>query len=80
MVKKAFEPVVEGDLNRPYNVTLTEGEIGTILHHLEIVSSKYGTSDEIERIFEELEGAVDNYYSKVEAAQKKQPIPEWEEA
>ena len=62
MTKKAFNPSVPEDLNRPYNVTLTEGEIGTILHHLEIVSSKYGTSDEIERIFEELEGAVDNYY------------------
>jgi len=79
-MKNDFIPTIKEDLNRPYDVTLTEGEIGTILHHLEIVSSKYGTSDEIERIFEELEGAVDNYYSKVEAAQKKQPIPEWEEA
>ena len=79
-MKNDFIPTIKEDLNRPYDVTLTEGEIGTILHHLEIVSSKYGTSDEIERIFEELEGAVDNYYSKVESAQKKQPIPEWEEA
>lgn len=79
MTKQTFIPTIKEDLNRPYNVTLTEGEIGTILHHLEIVSTKYGTSDEIERIFEKLEGAVDNYYSKVEEAQKKQPIPEWDD-
>ena len=34
---------------------------------------------DVDNIFEVLEGAVDNYYSKVEAAQKKQPIPEWDD-
>ena len=34
---------------------------------------------EFDNIFEELEGAVDNFYSKVEAAQSKQPTPEWED-
>ena len=45
---------------------LTEGEISTILHHLQIISEKYGTSDEIERIFEELEGVVDAHYETLE--------------
>ena len=45
---------------------LTEGEISTILHHLQIISEKDGTSDEIERIFEELEGVVDAHYDTLE--------------
>ena len=49
------------NLNVKHNVTLTEGEISTILSHLQIVAEKYGTSDEIERIFEELEGVVDEW-------------------
>ena len=74
MTIKPFKPSVPEDLNRPYNVTLTEGEIGTILHHLEIVSSKYGTSDEIERIFKELEGAVDSFYDNSAADEVQQCI------
>ena len=35
MTKQAFEPKVEEDLNRPYNVTLTEGQIATILYVME---------------------------------------------
>ena len=45
---------------------LTEGEISTILHHLQIVAHRQGTTDEIERIFEELEGAVDSHYQVLE--------------
>ena len=33
--------------------------------------------DEIDSIFEELEGSVDKYYDKIEKAQAKQPIGEW---
>ena len=54
------------NLSVKHNVTLTEGEISTILSHLQIVSEKYGTSDEIERIFEELEGVVDEWYAHQE--------------
>ena len=32
---------------------------------------------EVDTIFEELEGAVDKYYNKLEAAKKKQPDMEW---
>ena len=70
-------------INTPHNVTLTEGQIGVILCSLEksvkSASKKYITEniDEIDSIFEELEGSVDRYYDKVEKAQAKQPIGEW---
>ena len=35
MTKQAFIPTVKEDLNRPYDVTLTEGQISTILYVLE---------------------------------------------
>ena len=33
--------------------------------------------EDIDSIFEVLEGAVDKYYNKLEAAKKKQPDMEW---
>ena len=35
MTIKPFKPTVPENLNRPYNVTLTEGQISTILYCLE---------------------------------------------
>ena len=70
---------IEMSINTPYNVTLTEGQIGVILCSLEN-STKYADSEYIEEvdvIFEILEGAVDKYYNKLEAAKKKQPKAEW---
>ena len=70
-------------INTPHKVTLTEGQIGVILCSLEksvkYASNKYITEniDEIDSIFEELEGSVDRYYDKVEKAQAKQPTGEW---
>ena len=66
-------------INTPFNVTLTEGQIGVILCSLEN-STKYADSEyieEVDEIFEILEGAVDKYYNKLEAAKKKQPKAEW---
>ena len=66
-------------INTPFNVTLTEGQIGVILCSLEN-STKYADSEyieEVDEIFEILEGAVDKYYDKLEAAKKKQPKAEW---
>ena len=67
--KKLFKPNVEEDLNRPHNVTLTEGQISTILY---IVEGYINPSDDysydpdfredVDKIFEELEGVVDTYY------------------
>ena len=74
---------IEMSINTPFNVTLTEGQIGVILCSLEksvkYASKKYISEniDEIDSIFEELEGAVDKYYNKLEAAKKKQPDMEW---
>ena len=72
-------------INTPFNVTLTEGQIGVILCSLEkSVKSELWFKDsdsdyisEIDGIFEILEGAVDKYYNKLEAAKKKQPKAEW---
>ena len=53
------------DLNREHSVTLTEGEIGTILYNLE---GTYGhlldgeIPEEVQTIFSKLEGTIDNYY------------------
>ena len=66
-------------IHTEHNVTLTEGQIGVILCSLE-KSVKYADSEyieEVDGIFEILEGAVDKYYNKLEAAKKKQPKAEW---
>ena len=66
-------------LNTPHNVTLTEGQIGVILCSQE-KSVKYADSEyieEVDTIFNILEGSVDKYYDKIEKAKKKQPDMEW---
>ena len=67
------------DLNRPHKVTLTEGQISTILYVLEGYinpSDDYSYDPEfredIDNIFAELEGVVDKFYDKA-------AIPEWDE-
>ena len=35
--------------------------------------------DEVDAIFQELEGVVDKYYAKIEKAKCKQPTAEWED-
>ena len=79
-------------LNTEHKVTLTEGQIGIILCSLEdsINNSNHIRSEEnqilqpfdsycqeVDSIFEELEGTIDKYYEKVERAQSKQPTAEW---
>ena len=66
-------------VNTVHKVTLTEGQIGVILCSLES-SVKYADSEyieEVDTIFEELEGVVDKYYAKIEKAKSKQPPPDW---
>ena len=84
--KKLFKPSVKEDLNRPYNVTLTEGQISTILYIMEGYlqgSDDYSEESEFgidcNSIFEVLEGVVDAYYDKVSEAQSKHPQAEWED-
>ena len=79
-------------LNTQHNITLTEGQIGIILCLLEdsVNNSQHTRSEgneilqpfdsycqEVDTIFEILEGSVDKYYNKLEKAQSKQPIAEW---
>ena len=66
-------------LNTEHKFTLTEGQIGIILCSLE-KSVKYADSEyieEVDSIFEELEGVVDKHYDKIEKARSKQPEMEW---
>ena len=56
-------------INTLHNVNLTEGQLGVILCSLEN-SVKYADSEyiaEVDTIFEELEGAVDRHYDKVDS-------------
>ncbi len=70
-------------LNTAHKVTLTEGQISIILYTLEDYMSNKNTSndpdlpDEVDAIFEELEGVIDKYYDKIEEAKSKQPTPDW---
>ena len=72
MTKQAFIPSVKEDLNRPHNVTLTEGQISTILYILEgynpLDANGYDPEfrEDVDKIFEELEGVVDTYYNTSE--------------
>ena len=70
MTKQSFIPSVKEDLNRPHNVTLTEGQISTILYIMEGYIQGNDDYDEesvfyqdVNNIFQELEGVVDNFYS-----------------
>ena len=65
MTKQVFQPSVKEDLNRPHRVTLTEGQISTILYVLEgYVQGNDDTElcQEIDDIFMKFEGVVDTYY------------------
>ena len=70
-------------VNTAHKVTLTEGQISIILYTLEDYMSNKNTSndpdlpDEVDAIFEELEGVIDKYYAKIERAKSKQPTPDW---
>ena len=71
MTKQSFNPNIQEDLNRLHNVTLTEGQISTILYVMEghiQGSDDYHFDDDytrdVDSIFKELEGVVDNYYTQ----------------
>ena len=71
MSKQSFIPNHEEDLNRKHNVTLTEGQMSTILYILEGYinpSDDYSYDPEfredIDNIFEELETVVDTFYNQ----------------
>ena len=61
---------VDKELTMPnYTIELTEGEVSTILYHLEEVTKDKSDGEfpeEIQTIFSKLEGAVDAYYGEKE--------------
>ena len=75
-------------IHTEHRVTLTEGQISVILYTLEEKVSELDNFDtdnkneelreDIDSIFEVLEGTIDKYYAKVEKAQAKQPTPQWD--
>ena len=71
MTKQSFNPNIQEDLNRLHNVSLTEGQISTILYIMEgYLQGSDDNDDEFtkdcDNIFEELEGVVDKYYAQQE--------------
>ena len=74
-------------LNTEHNVTLTEGQISVILYTLEEKIAELDNFDndneskelreDVDNIFEILEGVIDKYYDKIEKAKCKQPTPDW---
>ena len=70
-------------LNTPHKVTLTEGQISTILYTME--GYMQGSDDnedskfhqDVDTIFEILETVVENYHIKIAKAKSKQPTPDW---
>ena len=73
--------------NTEHNVTLTEGQISVILYTLEEKIAELDNFDndneskelreDVDNIFEILEGVIDKYYDKIEKAKSKQPTPDW---
>ena len=72
-------------LDTAHKFTLTESQSSIILYVLEDYMSRGNTSNdpdlpgEVDNIFQELEGVVDKYYTKIEKAKCKQPTAEWED-
>ena len=70
-------------LNTAHKFALTESQSSIILYILEDDMSKGDTSNdpdlpnEVDAIFQELEGVIDKYYDKIEEAKSKQPEPDW---
>ena len=74
-------------INTMHNVSLTEGQISVILYTLEEKVAELDNFDtdnkneelreDIDSIFEILEGVIDKYYAKIERAKCKQPTPDW---
>ena len=69
--KSAFKSVIEEDLNREHNVTLTEGQMSTILYIMEGYinpSDDYSYDpdfrEDVDNIFERLETVVDPFYKE----------------
>ena len=68
----------------PHRFTLTEAQISTVLFFMEGYIQDHPDKmnnpefeEDVESVFEELEGTIDKYYDKIEKAQENQPKHEW---
>jgi len=68
-IKSLNFPVIEEDLNRKHNVTLTEGQMSTILYIMEGYinpSDDYSYDpdfrEDVDNVFKEFETVVDTFY------------------
>lgn len=72
-------------LNTLHTLTLTEGQISTILYTME--GYMQGSDDaedsqfhkDVDSVFEVLEGTIDKYYEELEKKKSKQPVMEWDD-
>jgi|TARA_B000000437_G_C11490947_1_gene242869 hypothetical protein len=71
-------------LKIPHRLTLTEAQISTVLFCMEGYIQDHPDKmnnpefeEDVESVFEELEGTIDKYYDKIEKAQENQPKHEW---
>ncbi len=76
MTKQAFSASVKEDLNRLHTVTLTEGQIATILYVMEGAiqgNDEYNDDEDnqfakdVESVFETLEGKIDEFYNSCDS-------------
>ena len=68
MTIRPFVPDIPEDLNREHTVTLTEGQISTILYVLEGYAEENNDNEvfriDLDKIFESLEGTLDRFYQR----------------
>jgi len=71
-------------LRIPHRLTLTEAQISTVLFCMEGYVQEHPDKmnnpefeEDVESVFEELEGTIDKYYDKIDKAQENQPKHEW---
>ena len=71
-------------LKIPHRLTLTEAQISTVLFSMEGYIQDHPDKmnnpefeEDVESVFEELEGTIDKYYDKIEKSQENQPKHEW---
>ena len=71
MTKKSFIPDIPEDLNRKHNVTLTEGQMSTILYIMEGYinpSDDYAYDpdfrEDVDNVFKEFETVIDKFYNQ----------------
>ena len=74
-MKTLFIPTMPDNTNVEHQVILTEGQISTILYYLDEVAEREGITEDIDQIFDILEGAVDEWYELYEPTSESSDEP-----